>query len=79
MSEQTENPNHHQQLYAEDARSIKAALDYFSHHLEEAAEHLQRISELRQFSETRSGMGAVQVEVAAIILYNQMTFVPGKK
>jgi len=79
MSDQADSLNYHELIHAEDARSVKAALDYFTHHTEAATPHLARISELRSYSESRSGMGAVQVEVAAIILYNQLTFTPGKK
>ncbi len=66
-----------EKLHSESSRDIKSALDYFTNHLDEAIEHQQRISVLRQFSEDHAGMGAVQVEVAAIILYNQLTFKPG--
>lgn len=65
---------HQDNLYSDNSRAIKEALDYFSQHPDKALEHKQRISELRQFSEDRVGIGAVQVEVAAIILWNQLTF-----
>lgn len=64
------------QLYSESSREIKEALDFYSKHLDQATAHKERISELRQFSEQHMGMGAVQVEVAAIILWNQLTFKP---
>lgn len=66
-----------EKLHSDSSRDIKSALDYFTSHLDEAIEHKAQISALRQFSEDHLGMGAVQVEVAAIILYNQLTFKPG--
>lgn len=66
--------NHQENLYSDNSRAIKEALDYFSQHPDTALKHKERISELRQFGENRMGMGAAQVEVAAIILWNELTF-----
>lgn len=77
----TEQASIQDQLFSDNPREIKAALDYLSKHTHEAGAFKERISELRRYTELvdKTGVGAAQVEVGAIILYNQMTFVPGKK
>lgn len=69
--------DYQEDLYSENSRAVKDALDYFSQHPDTALQHKERISALRQFSEEHMGMAAVQVEVAAIILWNELTFKKG--
>lgn len=65
-------------LHSDSARDLKEALDYYSTHTELAIAHVDRISKLRKYADEHSGMGAAQIEVAAIILYNQLTFKGGR-
>ena len=59
-------------LYADQARELKVALDYLEHHAELARAHLERLSALKDYGAQHAGLGAVQVEVAAIVLWNHL-------
>ena len=61
-------------LNSDSPRALKEALDYYSTHTELAVAHVDRIGKLRKYADEHSGMAAAQIEVAAIILYNQLTF-----
>ena len=61
-------------LYSEQAKEIKEALDILAKTPDQALEFRDRINELRVYSEGRVGIGSVQVEVAAIILWSHMNF-----
>ena len=65
-------------LYSDSPRSLKEALDYFSAHTEQAVSYVDRIGQLRRYADQHGGMAAAQIEVAAIILYNQLTFRGGR-
>ncbi|PIQ23069.1 hypothetical protein COW36_09855 [bacterium (Candidatus Blackallbacteria) CG17_big_fil_post_rev_8_21_14_2_50_48_46] len=60
------------QLYSDQAREIKVALDYLEHHTELARAHLERLTLLKDYGAHHAGLGAVQVEVAAIVLWNHL-------
>lgn len=61
-------------LFSESAKEIKMALDALEKTPDQAVEFRERINELRNYSEGKVGIGAVQVEVAAIILWSHMNF-----
>lgn len=61
------------QLYSEQAREIKAALDYLEHHTELARAHFERLTQLKDYGAHHAGLGAIQVEVAAIVLWNHLS------
>lgn len=60
------------QLYSDQAREIKQALDYLEHHSELARAHLERLKALKEYGASHAGLAAVQVEVAAIVLWNHL-------
>ena len=65
-------------LYADSPRGLKEALDYYTAHTEQAVSLVERIGQLRKYADQHQGMAAAQIEVAAIILYNQLTFRGGR-
>lgn len=60
------------QLYSDQARNIKEALDYLTQHRELAWAHRERIQSLKEYAAIHTGLTAIQVEVAAIVLWNHL-------
>lgn len=65
-------------LFSDSPRAIKEALDYYSSHTEQAVAFVEQIGKLRRYADLHAGMAAAQIEVAAIILYNQLTYVSSR-
>ena len=59
-------------LYSNNARLIKQALDFYLSHPDLAIPHIARVEQLKEFSSAQAGLGAVQVEVAAIVVWHNI-------
>lgn len=63
---------HEKNLYSTKPELIKSALDFYTENTGKAAGHINRIKDLKQYAAFNEGRDAILVEVAAIILWNQI-------